>query len=270
MNAHYRLIHFIPDPFLDGRVPIAALVEQRDGRVSVVRLPHTPGPQCLGGQAASSLVQIMLEDLGSATRFDRLPFSLGPHAVLGKRYDVPSDVANPEQWIATQLCSKSKSDRSLEYRGPHRATRGYRFFELYDVHTYVKRNFRPGEDASGFLASATVLKSISHYVEGNRDLLLMEPIIPGKAAWRDDVIGIATTFGAYKTAIRHERIVRKPRLTAYVLAGGTTSDVESVRRELAPFADDVVDTSNRDMRASFLERIRAIGSSGKPPDLFNN
>ena len=73
MTAQYRLVHFVPDPFLGGRVPIAALLRTPDG-VQVVRVPHLPGPHCLGGRARAATVQLVVEDLEAVAdrRFDAI------------------------------------------------------------------------------------------------------------------------------------------------------------------------------------------------------
>ena len=274
MSARYRIIHFVPDPFLGGRVPIAALVEQSDGRIHVAKSPHIPGPNCLGSRAASSLVQIILDDLSSAaTRFDRLPISIGPQAILDEKpREIPHGVKDPVHWIESRLyvTPKLSKHEDSDHRGPNRATWGYRFFETYNVAKYVKKTFKPGQDAGQFLSAASALKPISHYVQGEREILLMEPIALRKASWKDDVSHIANAFGAYKTALRHTHSDRKAHLAAYVLSGGSDSDVQTIFRELAPFADDVINTANATMRANFLSRIRDVGKSGAPSELFNN
>jgi hypothetical protein len=273
MRARYRVVHFVPDPFLGGRVPIAALVEYDGGKVAIARATHLPGADCLGGRDVFFTAQLILEDLAHATRFDRLPSSIGPHAFLDQPYEVPRNVKDPLAWINTCLFPHEiRSRHEREPRAPKRATWGYRFLQSYKVSQYVKKTFRPGEDAGGYLARATVLKPIAHYVEGRSDLLLMEPVVLRRPKWQEDVSLIATNFGAYKTAIRGESGQPRARLTAYVLAGGSKEDFDTIARELSPFADDVVDTENPMARAKFVAQIREVGQSNPnwSPDLFEN
>jgi hypothetical protein len=262
MKARYRLVHFIPDPFLGGRVPIAAIVDRGSGSIDIARIPHIPGPACLGGLATSAVVQIILEDLESATHFDRLPLTVGPQVVFGRPWDIPHGVEDPISWIQSNLYARSTVQKhDKEHRAPNRSTFGYRFFENYHVSEYVRKSFHPGTDANGFLPNAAVLRPISHYVDGRNELLLMEPIVPRRSVWHADVSTIATTFGAYKTALRHEHSRIKTRLTAYVLAGSAKDDLHSIMSELMPFADEVIDTADPHARAKFVAQIRDVGRS---------
>lgn len=266
MSARYRLVHFVPDPFLGGRVPVAALVEQ-DGAVSVARLPHLPGPACLGGQAAWSLVQIVLDDLAETTRFDHPPDCLGPQALFDKVRLVPAGVVDAKNWVEATLAAHTEAphpEAPEQPHRPHRSTWGYRFFQTHKVDRFVRKTFRPGEDAGGFLQGASMLGPISHFVAGAAEVLLMEPIVPRRPNWEDDVRGVAKTFAAYKTALRQERGARRASLAAYVLAGGQERARKAIFRDLARWADLVVDTASDGPRARFLEHIVSTGRSGTP------
>jgi len=102
MNAAtFRIVHFVPDPFLGGRVPIAAIV-QSDGRLTVVRVPHL-GPACLGRASAVAAVRLALDDLERLPSFEHLPSSMGPQVVLGEIREVPLHVDDPVGWVARAL-----------------------------------------------------------------------------------------------------------------------------------------------------------------------
>lgn len=98
MSARYRIVHFVPDAVVESRIPIAALVDC-DGRVSLVKIPHIPGPDCLGGREKSAVIQMILEDLTEAVCFQKLPPSVGPHAFLGGERSVPNEVGDPVKWV---------------------------------------------------------------------------------------------------------------------------------------------------------------------------
>lgn len=91
----YRVVHYIPDPFLDGRMPVALLVSA-GGAVKMARLPFAHGWTCLG--AGAELIKIVLaQDLTG--NFDRLPMSVGPHFVLGDVREIPAEFGDPFAWI---------------------------------------------------------------------------------------------------------------------------------------------------------------------------
>lgn len=267
MNARYRIVHFVPDPFLGTRLPIAALVEDR-GRLHVANVPNLPGPQCLGGVGAWALVQTILADLHEAWAFDRPPECLGPQAVFGEERRVPGGVENARTWVERLLAShvhrQLPPDAPEHPHRPQRSTLGYRFFQNYKVEKFVRKTFKPGVDAGRFLRGAAALGAISHFVEGASEVLLMEPIAPRRPQWEDDVQRVAQMFGAYKTARLHERGPRKAALTAYVLEGGSADARTSIIRDLTPFVDDVVDTASAGMRGRFIEHIKATGRSRNP------
>jgi hypothetical protein len=99
MPALYRMVLFVPDPFTEGRVPIAALVD--DGqKVTVVQAPHRPCAECLGGVAADALVDIILSDLNGITTIDHLPESVGPQVMLSVVRKLPDGVKEPVAWVA--------------------------------------------------------------------------------------------------------------------------------------------------------------------------
>ncbi len=266
MSARFRLVHFVPDPFLGGRIPIAAIVQADEG-ISVLRMQHIPGPHCLGGRAAAATVQMVLDDLAQVHDFDSLPKSMGPQAILGNPQQVPVAVTNETAWINSLLSSLrvdtvTEEDEAKHYRGPNRATYGYRFFENFRIAKYVRKTFYPEQQGGGVLSAARTIGPISHYVLGESKLLLMEPIVPSRHSWQADTQEVAKTLGAYKMVIREQRLTEKVKLLAYMLVGGTTSSREQIERDLYQFVDDVVDIANPQRRAAFVDRVRNTGRSG--------
>src|SRR5947208_1973368 len=79
MNAKYRLVHFLPDPFSGAQVPIAALVGG-EGGVVVTRADHLPGAACLGSPERQSALECVLESIIDARTLDGLPVGAGPQA----------------------------------------------------------------------------------------------------------------------------------------------------------------------------------------------
>lgn len=132
MNAAtFRIVHFVPDPFLGGRVPIAALV-QSDGRLTVVRVPHLPGPACLGRESAAAAMRLALEDLERLRSFEHLPASMGPQVVLGEVREVPLHVDDPVGWVARAL--SGGRDPHAHATQSHDWARGARGMQLMRAH----------------------------------------------------------------------------------------------------------------------------------------
>lgn len=266
MTARYRIVHFVADPFTESRVPIAALVNDAD-QLSVVRVRQIPGPKCLGGRARSATVQMILEDLAASSAgltWTGLPFGIGPHAILGSERSVPDSVTDPVRWVENLIQPPSDDARERRHRAPWRATYGYQFFKNYNVANYVKKTFKPGVDLDGFLHQAHLIGSVSHYVANRSDLLLLEPIVPSRDSFNDDVGDVAKLFGAYKS-VREADKRKKVTLVAYVLAGGLSSSRNHVLGELGQYADDIIDTSAPGQRDRLIHSIREIGASEPGP-----
>ena len=100
--ALFRVVTYVPDPFIGSRVPIAALVSA-SGSVVVLPATRLPCAACLGGESALELVRDVLATLARGTAFDRLPSSVGPQVALGDVYEVP-DATAPVSWVRGGLC----------------------------------------------------------------------------------------------------------------------------------------------------------------------
>ncbi len=261
----FRTIYFLPDPISGARVPIALLLE--DGRnVSAIRYPHIPGAMCLGGVAEEAAVEMILADIEQRPDFGRLPPSAGPQAFAGEPREVPA-VADARRWVdravfglAPDVTSSERVEQHAPH--PHRATMGFQFLEKFRVAKFVRKTFQPGKDEGGFLAEANALGTISQYVAGRTELLLMEPILPRRESWKADATSVARSFGAYKTVLRGHPAGRKARLVAYVVPGGSQERRTEIEGLLKPFADQIVDTSSEAARGRFFGHIRVTAISG--------
>ena len=97
---NYRIVYFVPDPFLGERIAIAALA---DG-VGLVRRPRDLAELGLDA-AARSLVHASLAELERVAPEGELPIAVGPQVVGGPVRSVPSGVTDPAQWIASAMSS---------------------------------------------------------------------------------------------------------------------------------------------------------------------
>jgi hypothetical protein len=103
MSAEFRIVHFISDPFLGARIPVAALLRDRTNVVRVVRAQRLPAPECLGGPKYAAALGMVLECLGSAPAFDRLPQPVGPFATMGEPLTVPDGVHDAAKWLGSHV-----------------------------------------------------------------------------------------------------------------------------------------------------------------------
>jgi hypothetical protein len=258
MSAHYRLIQFMLDPFSGARVPIAALVRGADGRVSVARAPHVPGPHCVGGRATWSAMHMALEDLERASDFDVLPPSVGPHVVLEPGKRVPDSVLDPARWvelsILPQRLVRAEDQAERPPRAMNRDKQGDKFFRAFGVQQYVRKHF----DGSALDLHPLSTPHISHWVPGKSELLLMEPIV-FRENLSAELRGISTTFFAWKGILADRPNLRFPHFIAYVLPGPRPGVVTEAREVLEDSKAEVIDISVPKERARFVETIRTVG-----------
>lgn len=98
MTAQYRIVHFVPQPFLGGRIPVAALV-RHDGFTRLVAADRQPDANSVGGVAQAATLRVLLRTLEGAS-FDDLPPTAGPHAVLDEPRGIPDSV-DPFTWVSS-------------------------------------------------------------------------------------------------------------------------------------------------------------------------
>lgn len=262
MTAAFRVVHFLPDPLLGGRVPLAAIV-RHDGGLTLARVPHLAGDALLGRASATAVMHIILDDLARLDSFDALPRSVGPQVVLDDPRDVPVGVEDPVEWVRGLLGSVRDGKRSTSDRthDRHRVRYGALFLKAYGVDSVVHRKFRPAPSME-VGARGAQLGPIAQYVRNNDDLLLLEPLVPVRTQWRDDLIQVTERFAAYKYALgQGAHLDASPTFYAYVLRGGPDDRRAEIADRLAGVADFVVDTANDNAVRPFVARIRAVGGA---------
>ena len=275
MSLKYRLVHFVPDPFSAGRVPVAALLD--DGRsVCLARAEHMPGADCLGGTAPAAALRIVVDALASAKSLDVLPIAVGPQAVLGPLTDVPRDVANPAAWLVEHILPRPHSRSPQEAvshreRRTKRTTEGYQFFESYDVGTYVRKKFQPEREWADLLSRPTVpLTPISHWV-GNPQvgLALMEPVRPTRI--ETEIREVYNRLAGYQVFFERAREpeIRDVSLYVYVLPGGDEETRHEIPADFSDLQANVIDTNVAPQRGELLDRIRYLGRRAEPPSVAN-
>lgn len=263
MNARYRVLHFCPDPFSGARWPFAAIVEQ-NGELRVARAGRLPGPDCLGGERSANLLRWMHDHLGLVAGFDRAPPAFGTSALLDTIMTLPASVGDPVKWLEDNVLPKAGAPG-----GQNRArtetpiSAGLRFFENGQVRPWVKTNFQPGRHWPGGPPSGSgMLARVHHFTSGAGELLLMEPVLPGRIRRAHDLTDLVTKMQAYRGVIDRAEQQARVRTVVYLLAESDTAHRAFICEHLADVAHRVVDTNLGQDRAALLDDIRRIGQRG--------
>lgn len=275
--SRYKLIHFVPDPFSGGRVPVGALVEAND-RVGVVLAGHLPGADCLGSYKSAALMRMLVRDLNRVDKFE-LPVCISPHAKLDAEHVIPDQIRDPFAWVQKHILPHKPEQgegQKLKLHDPiiRRATIGFQFFQNWKVHHHVRQTFKPGRDWNNWLKSGQdVLEPISHWVAGKEQILLMEPIIPEDAHHKfdDEIRKVAQRFLSYRGFFEKNQpeANRQGQLVAYILPGiGRDLRVKAFAK-LDVATDEVVDFTAEKDRSRFFERMRSLGEQEPKQDLLS-
>lgn len=259
--SSYRLINFRPNPASGTQFTLGAIVVC-DGGVRVARAPRIPGAECLGSEKMGIAVSRLVERFTLIDAHDELPPVFGPTTSLSKPFPIPPGVQSPVTWVERLIDGRREDhDRPVNSRGATKRTLGYRLLSAFGVGQYVKPTFRPESDWDGWLQEYRFgLPEISHWVEGEREILLMEPIVPGRKQFKSDLKTVATGFLAYRGAIDAVANGRTARLVAYVTTGGTRDQRRMALDALHAAAHTVIDTNEGYQRDRFIEQIREVAT----------
>lgn len=299
MTASYRVVHFTPDPFVEARFPLGAVVQDAEGRVQVVQAKRLPSADCLGDAQLAYLAERLRGHLDSITSIDALPPIFGPYTELGRRYELPVEVRDPVLWVrglfqpmlstpdtllaqvgahlsepawpaafdtAQQALQRRAAKVALEAVAPTpRTPIALRVFADRPAARYIRRNFKPAQDWGGWLGQqAQYLNEVSYWVQGVDEVLLMEPVVPGKRTFERDLKDITTKFLAYRGLM--EQRVDDPRhgtLMAFITPHASAHQrkhAASAVRALTGVADEIVDTSELAQLEDLLGRIEHLGA----------
>ena len=271
MTAKYRVVHFVPDPYNGTRIPVAAIVAGAQG-VSLASASLLPGAACLGRPALHATMRMVLESLYSINNLNALPVAVGPHAVLDVERDIPGEVTDPVAWVEAYVLPTTQHDRPVrQVRNAKRATEGFRFFEMWKVSKFVHPQFQPELLQIGGTPApmARKLGPVSHWVGGpETGLMLMEPLIPSRHSYQEDVATVFRRFAGYRAFLNRGDVLPGTRegtkLCVYVLPGG---DVASRGVALSAFEEvqaAIVDTNDDSAQRAFVEEVASLGIAAEP------
>ena len=259
-RPRFQIVHYVPNLFLGGRVPVAAIVHHTDSNHKVlVRADFRPDVQCLGGHAHLVALNHAL------TRIEKEPHRassavLGPHIQVDELRPVPHGV-DAAPWLREQVLPRPVAADVV--RGPKRATFGYDWLREQGIARFVHKRFRPDNANVPKVPQLEHknLKTISHWAASSTQLLLLEPIIPDDSQ-QDVIENVATTFGAYRF---HLRDVASVTLAAYMLPGGSDYARDYTRHSLAATAHRVYDTKYDSQRADLITQIKKLADGALLP-----
>ena len=255
MTAQYRIVHFVPQPFLGAKIPVAALV-RHGGATRVVAADRQLDADSVGGVAQAATLRMLLRALEGAS-FDDLPATAGPHAVLDEPRAIPDSV-DPLAWVsAFVLPARERGTRRTQR--PRWSQYGLEFFRRHDVERHVQKRYSPQRypDVVPELRGAR-LQPISQWVKGREAMLLMEPIVPADTRLDQALQDIATTFSAYRFHLPQHVAAF---LIVYVLPGAPERLRARVREELEASAHQVVELDLDNERDLFVRRIQTVGEA---------
>lgn len=272
MSARYRLVHFDADPFLGRRFPVGAVVASQ-GEVRFVQAPHLPDEHCLGGAENLAHLQIILMALREARSLDlRAP---APNVFVGDVVEIPTSVRNPRVWAEEMLNGGRRAVRPHEApapghkNAPQRARLARSFYQQHQIAGFVRERFRPGATVAGPFVDVTTLEAVTQYVLGASSLLLVEPIVPQRKEFHDDVREVYTRFGAYQKDLQRAAArgdAWEVELLAVVFPGAGEAR-DRAMLELGRNAR-VIDVGHWEATATFVRDVRRVGSS-LAPELFH-
>lgn len=254
MTARFRVVHFVPDPFSGGRVPIAALVDV-GGRVEVA-YAESRWEKFLPANARL-VARLVRKALAEGVGFDALPSSSGPHALLGEIRPIPKDVEQPVDWVRQAIFGVTEEATVQVLKLERRQSVGQRLLKEWHVAQWVKRGYRPTEAETKY---AHLLPEISHYVQGKSGLMLMEPVIAAQPQFESQIQHVGTAFLAWQHSLEDARLSRRPEFYAYVVSNGHRDSVEEARNAFRGLAK-TVDVGASAEREEFLAKIKMVGQS---------
>jgi hypothetical protein len=258
MTLTFQIVHYVPNLFVGGRMPVAAMLLGTAMSARLVRALHLPDERCLGGHGHLAALDFALARLERDPKVASTAV-LGPHLEFDHPRQVPAGV-DADRWLREHVLPQPPAQPGT--RGTRRATYGYAWLKAAGIARFVRKKFRPEKPGTPEVPAllSKGLKPISHWVTDGKQLLLLEPVIP-----RDlplPLEDIATTLGAYRFHLGDEPTVT---LGVYMLPGGSPLARVHARRSLQSSAHRVFDTETDTDRNALVSEVRLLGERNSPP-----
>jgi hypothetical protein len=262
-SPHFQIIHYVPDLFLGGGIPVAAVLVDAFRGQRLVRASFHPDPRCLGGTEHAIALDLLMRRLEKSLAQFLSREALGPHIRIEEPRPIPADV-NPERWLLDHVLPRPPSAKGV--RGRRRSTYGFSWLEAHGLGDFVHKQFRVEKFGhAGLLGLSEGLKPISHWTAGGNQLLLMEPIaldVPEQSL-RNVMEEVATLFSAYRYAAGKHAPGFDLQLAAYILEGGDAIQRKNVAKNLGTAAHQVFDLERDHDVTSFISQVARIGGAAR-------
>jgi hypothetical protein len=230
--------------------------------VEVVRSPFIPGPHCVGGQASWHTIQALLDRLDTIDNFEHLPLAaFGPQVILERHMPVPASVVDPAAWVqqfVLPAIPEHPNDERDAGRHTRRDTTGNLFFRTNRVKQFVRSRF----NGRSLGLDRHVAPSVTHYVPGKKEILLLEPMIATRVDFEKDLEHVSMVFHAWRSIFGAAHAKREPHFIAYVFSNGMRGVVAEAQKTLRVARAHVVDVDVPSERARFIEQIKRVGRTG--------
>jgi hypothetical protein len=235
MTAAYRLVTYIPDPFVPVPYPVGAVV--RDGnQVSTVRVARAPSFHALGSRRRALMCQDLIEDLANIKRFDSLPESFGLHAALGPEQALPKGIRNPAEWVSIHILNRKVDNGGFRTdQAKQRRTQGYEALMKAIVREHVPRSWiektLKSSDRPAWMSNWGEMPEVSHFVARGQRMLLMEPLVLNRQGLDEEIGQVVATMGLYRLAAIRRKAENFVQTAIYV--SGDYTDPEELQERLA-------------------------------------
>ena len=114
MSLSYRLVYFVPDPFVGTRLLVAALTQDDDGNMELVRATRLPDVNGAGGPRKLKLLHRILDGLCEEADLESAPHRVGSHVAMDDIRTLPDSIANPSEWLKQHLLPHGHDEQSDE------------------------------------------------------------------------------------------------------------------------------------------------------------
>lgn len=261
MKRHFKIIHFIPDPISGARIPMGAVVYEGRG-FQMAFAKHLPDADCLGGRKTARLLNFLIDDLKGIQHPSELYQKLGPQILVDDQRPIPEEVADAVTWLENFILPRpaASQKRTAGVRRPSRYAEGKGFLDKHDVGKYVRRSFKPQRYLKSSDEALRHLATISQWVAGDGELLLMEPLIPRRPEWEVDLTEINTRFSAYRHHVTNGLDDHRGELIVYILPGGT-EEVRTKMHHTLKSSTAVVDTDDAVELGKFIDLVHRVGEA---------
>lgn len=249
-----EVLHFAATPFVERRLPLAAIVTLRGAVPELVCTQQAPDWRCAGGWQAAALAEYAL----AALKMWNPALEGVPKGFEDILYREPAQPV-PMGWRADEIREYlwGAAPQEHEPRGQIARTLGRAFFEARHVGKYVRENLDPNSDLGGRYRAAAAGGRVPQYVHGAKQLVVLEPIIADGSAVK--VAESIKRLAVWQRAVQKHR-EEWPQVTLVAYALERDDGHPAIKRgqfdAVREFADAAYDTRDEVEASSLVQRVR--------------